>query len=59
LATRYCDELVLLDKGELVAHGEASTVLSDRHLQQVYGIEVARGTKDDDVFVVPWRRLTD
>lgn len=55
LAARYCDELVLLDQGKLVAHGDAEIVLSDAHLQQVYGIEVARGTRDNDVFVVPWR----
>jgi iron complex transport system ATP-binding protein len=42
LAHRYCDHLVLLDRGEIVRSGSAEEVLRSEILQPVYGIEVRR-----------------
>jgi iron complex transport system ATP-binding protein len=42
LAHRYCDHLVLLDRGEIVQTGSAEEVLRSEILQPVYGIEVRR-----------------
>lgn len=39
LAARYCDELVLLKQGSLVAHGTPEEVLTPDTLDAVYGIE--------------------
>lgn len=39
LALRYCDKLVLLDKGHVVAAGEPEQVLSKTHLAQVFQVE--------------------
>ncbi|WP_027856850.1 ABC transporter ATP-binding protein [Marinobacterium jannaschii] len=41
LASRYCDRIVMLDQGEVVAQGTASEVLTEQRLAQVYGIEAA------------------
>lgn len=39
LAQRFCDHLLLLDHGKLVASGDAETVLSDNNLRAVYGLQ--------------------
>ncbi|BBH68242.1 ABC transporter ATPase [Actinoplanes sp. OR16] len=42
LAARYCDDLVLLGSGGVVAAGEASDVLNPGILEPVYGIGIRR-----------------
>jgi iron complex transport system ATP-binding protein len=40
LAAQYCDELVLLHQGRVIAQGLAGQVLTPQMLKQVYGTEV-------------------
>jgi iron complex transport system ATP-binding protein len=40
LAAQYCDELVLLDRGQVAARGAADQVLTPSLLQRVYGTKV-------------------
>lgn len=42
LALHHGDQFILLQSGKLVAHGDADTVLSNAHLQQVFGISARR-----------------
>ena len=42
LAARYCDELVMLDHGRVVAAGPVDEVLEPTLVSSVYGIEVER-----------------
>ena len=42
LAAAYCDDLVLLERGRVAAHGPVEDVLDPDLLQQVYGIGVER-----------------
>ena len=37
LAAAYCDRIVLLDRGEVVADGPPSEVVTSEHVQRVYG----------------------
>ena len=37
LAAAYCDRVVLLDRGEVVADGPPSEVVTSEHVQRVYG----------------------
>ena len=37
LAAAYCDRVVLLDRGEVVAEGPPSEVVTSEHVQRVYG----------------------
>ncbi|MFO8109730.1 MAG: ABC transporter ATP-binding protein [Thermoplasmata archaeon] len=58
LAARYCEEIIMMDKGRVRAHGSPSEVLTPPHLRAVYGIEaeVRRNPKDDTLYVVPVRK---
>lgn len=40
LAMRYCDEVILLNKGELVAKGESKQVLTQENISKHFGIKV-------------------
>jgi iron complex transport system ATP-binding protein len=54
LAARYCDRLVLLAGGSILAEGEPNDVLTDAHITTAYGVEVVRGQKDDVPYLLPW-----
>lgn len=49
LAARYCDRLVLLDRGRVVATGTPSAVLTPEVIEPVYGIAVRRIEHDGTV----------
>ncbi|HKJ74877.1 MAG TPA: ABC transporter ATP-binding protein [Alphaproteobacteria bacterium] len=57
LAARFCDRLVLLGGGRVIADGPADNVLTDDNLAKAYGISVLQGGSGDGRFVVPWHRL--
>jgi iron complex transport system ATP-binding protein len=59
LAARFCDRLLLLDGGRLVADGAPGDVLTDAALAQVYGITAWRGTLDGQPLLVPLARMID
>ena len=40
LAYRFCDEIILLEKGEILAGGETQAVLNAENLAKVFGISV-------------------
>jgi iron complex transport system ATP-binding protein len=54
LAARFCDRLVLLANGGILAEGPPMRVLTDTNVAQAYGIEVARGERDGVPFLLPW-----
>jgi iron complex transport system ATP-binding protein len=54
LAMRYCDRLVLLARGGVLAQGRPEQVLTDQHLTAAYGIDVVRGEHGGVPFLVPW-----
>ncbi|MBV9053795.1 MAG: ABC transporter ATP-binding protein [Hyphomicrobiales bacterium] len=56
LATRYCDRIVLLDRGRIVLDG-APTTLGDDLISEIYGVEVVRGHHDGAPYLVTWRAL--
>jgi iron complex transport system ATP-binding protein len=53
IAARYCDELVLLDKGRLCAVGHVEQVLTDQVLASVYGVAAWRTEYGGASLVVP------
>lgn len=57
LAARFCDRLVLLEHGRVVAAGPVTGVLNEQHLRQVYGIEAQMVDRDGEHAVIPWRRV--
>lgn len=52
LAARYCDRLVLLDRGEVVAAGHPDDVLTPGVLEPVYGVAVRRLAEPDCVQLI-------
>lgn len=57
LAARFCDRLLLIDQGRLIANGGVDEVLSESNLRDVYRIEARRGSDGDIAFILPWRRF--
>ena len=55
LAVRYCDRLVLLDAGSVVAAGAPDAVLTKDRLAEVYGISAVHGQYEGEAYVVPWK----
>lgn len=56
LAARYCDRLLLLDAGRLVADGPAATVLTQTELRRVYKVDAIVESRDGEPLIVPWRQ---
>ena len=54
LAARFCDRLLLLDRGRVAASGSADEVLDPDLLTRCYGVTVRRIEEDGVVLVVPW-----
>jgi len=56
MAARFCDRLLLLDQGRLIADGSPSSVLTADRLAQVYGIKAWIGSAGDTPLIVPLHR---
>lgn len=54
LAARFCDRLVLLSNGRVLATGEPAAVLTDANLAAAFGVDVVRGEHEGAAFVLPW-----
>ncbi len=54
LAARFCDRLVLLDGGKVLAAGDPAAVLTDANLATAFGVDVVRGEHEGAAFVLPW-----
>jgi iron complex transport system ATP-binding protein len=40
MAARYCDRIVLLNKGKIIAYGKPLKVLTSKNIKEVYGVKV-------------------
>ncbi|MEP9375984.1 ABC transporter ATP-binding protein [Aquabacter sp. CN5-332] len=56
LAARFCDRLVLMKDGRLLAEGPPGEVLAADRVAHAYGVTIETGTRDGEPFVLPWRR---
>ena len=56
MAARYCDRLLLLDGGRLVADGKPLDVLTPERLRSVYGITARIEDAGGWPSIVPLRR---
>ncbi|MEM9388735.1 MAG: ABC transporter ATP-binding protein [Pseudomonadota bacterium] len=54
LASRFCDRLLLLDRGEALACDVPRRVLTRGYLQRVYQVEAVVGEYRQQPFIVPW-----
>ncbi|WP_340313269.1 ABC transporter ATP-binding protein [Rhizorhabdus argentea] len=56
MAARYCDRLILIHEGRLIADGPSSMVLTAEHLSRCYNIRAWTGTIEDQAVVLPLSR---
>lgn len=57
LAARYCDRLVVMSEGRIVADAPPLEALDDRLLHAVFGVAAERGTHaDGGTYILPWAR---
>ncbi|WP_439814568.1 ABC transporter ATP-binding protein [Zavarzinia sp. CC-PAN008] len=56
LAARFCDRVVLMSDGQVVADGPPAEVLSDANLSRAYRVRGLYGRHEGEAFVLPWRR---
>jgi iron complex transport system ATP-binding protein len=57
LAARFCDRIVVLAGGRLVADGTAEEALTDSLLTEAFGIRAERGWASDGTrYILPWAR---
>lgn len=52
LAYRFCDEIILLDKGKILAHGETQTVLNAENLARAFGISANIDRKKREILTI-------
>lgn len=57
MAARYCDRLLLMDQGRLVAQGAPLEVLSEANLRSVYGVQARIEANEAAPLVVPTGRI--
>jgi iron complex transport system ATP-binding protein len=56
LASRFCDRLILLDNGKVLADGDPDKVLSEKNLYAAYGVKAIDIICDGETAIVPWSR---
>jgi iron complex transport system ATP-binding protein len=59
LASRFCDEIVVLQSGRIVSQGVANVALSDRVLASAFGVTALKASAlaQEQLPIIPWQRL--
>ncbi|HVV26644.1 MAG TPA: ABC transporter ATP-binding protein [Rhizomicrobium sp.] len=57
LALRFCDRLLLLQGGRLIAEGAPQDVLVPERLEAAYRVNAEYGVRAGEPYIVPWTRL--
>jgi iron complex transport system ATP-binding protein len=53
LAARFCDRLVLIADGGVIAEGRPADVLTPAHLARAYGVDIVCGVSEGLPFYLP------
>jgi iron complex transport system ATP-binding protein len=54
LASRFCDRVVVLVDGRVIIDAPPQWALNDSVLKTAFGVEVVRGERDGERWVMPW-----
>lgn len=55
LLAKYCDKVMILSKGKIVAFGRPEEVITAEMIEQVYGVEAVILRDGNDIFAIPKR----
>jgi iron complex transport system ATP-binding protein len=55
LLAKYCDKVMILSKGKIVAFGTPAEVITAQMVEAVYGVEVVILKEGDDIYAIPKR----
>ncbi len=55
LLAQFCDKVMILSKGKIVAFGRPEEVITSQMVEEVYGVEVVIMKDGDDIFAIPKR----
>ena len=55
LASRFCDRLIVMHRGEVVREGNPREVIDPAMLEQIYGVTPLFGEHENTRWVMPWR----
>jgi iron complex transport system ATP-binding protein len=55
LLAKYCDRVMILSKGKIVAFGTPAEVITAQMVEAVYGVEVVILNDGDDIYAIPRR----
>ena len=56
-AARFCDRLLLLHDGNILADGTPASVLTPQNLEDAFAISAQYGARDGAMYLLPWQRL--
>jgi len=59
LAARFCDRVIILNQGRILADGPPRETLTAEFLGAAYRIEAFHMSTEDGAIVLPWRRLSE
>jgi iron complex transport system ATP-binding protein len=53
LLAKYCDKVIILSKGEIVAFGDPKEVITEELIRDVYGVEAEVMRNNGSIFIIP------
>ena len=53
LLVKYCDKVIILSDGEIVAYGDPKDVITEDLIRQVYGVEAEIMRNNGSIFIIP------
>lgn len=59
LASRFCDRMVMLDRGKIFCSGEPRQVLTVENIRSVYGVEATISMSNGDTYILPIRAASE
>jgi iron complex transport system ATP-binding protein len=57
LAQRFCDEVLVLKNGSVLARGVPEEALSDEYLAAAFGVRALKPSADQSFPIIPWQRV--
>jgi iron complex transport system ATP-binding protein len=57
LTSKYCDRVIMLGSGKIVASGTPSEVITEERIRDIYQVEVSVFRDGDEIFAIPRRAV--